>query len=123
MASRLVGAGFPAEDIVLSGPAAHKMNPVGRLRGDGSRAPLLLLTNLDVVGAPREEWTVDPFTFLERDGHYYGRGTTDDKAMCALWMETMLRLHEEEFRGARDVILTLTADEEGGLHNGVKWLL
>lgn len=68
MAARLQAAGFPAEDLQVLGPHPRKDNLVARLRGDGSRAPLLLLAHLDVVEARREDWSVDPFTFLEQDG-------------------------------------------------------
>lgn len=81
VAARLRGAGFPEADVRVLEPHPRKGNLVARLRGTGARGPLLLLAHLDVVDAVREEWTVDPFTFLERDGHFYGRGTTDDKAI------------------------------------------
>jgi acetylornithine deacetylase/succinyl-diaminopimelate desuccinylase-like protein len=123
MAARLWDAGIPPHDIVVAGPHPKKHNLVARLRGDGAREPLLLLAHIDVVGAPREEWSVDPFKLTERDGHYYGRGTTDDKAMAALWIATILRLRAAGHVLKRDIIVALTADEEGGSHNGVKWLL
>jgi acetylornithine deacetylase/succinyl-diaminopimelate desuccinylase-like protein len=123
MAARLRAAGFPAADVQVLAPAPRKGNLVARLRGTGARGPLLLLAHLDVVEARREDWSVDPFTFLEKDGYYYGRGTTDDKAMAALWMATLLRLHREGYRGDRDIVVALTADEETGPANGVDWLL
>ncbi len=120
---RLSAAGLPDDDVLIIGPHPRKHNVVARLRGDGSKEPMILLAHLDVVAAPAEQWSVDPFTFLERDGHYYGRGTTDDKAMCALWIATFFRLRRENAPLKRDIILVLTADEEGGAHNGAKWLL
>jgi acetylornithine deacetylase/succinyl-diaminopimelate desuccinylase-like protein len=83
----------------------------------------LLLAHLDVVEAKREDWSFDPFVFREQDGYFYGRGTTDDKAMAAILTANLLRLRQEGFRPNRDLILALTADEEGGNWNGVEWLV
>ncbi len=123
MAARLEAAGFPAEDRQVLGPHPRKGNLVARLRGNGSRAPLLLLAHLDVVEARREDWSVDPFTFLEQDGYFYGRGTTDDKAMAAIFLANLIRYKQEGYVPDRDLIVALTADEEGGGFNGVRWLL
>jgi acetylornithine deacetylase/succinyl-diaminopimelate desuccinylase-like protein len=125
MAARLHAAGVPDDDVRVLGPVPHKGNLVARLRGTGAsgRAPLLLLAHIDVVEARREEWTVEPFALTEQDGHFYGRGTTDDKAMAAIWVATLVRLASEGPRPDRDIILALTADEEGGDHNGAAWLL
>jgi acetylornithine deacetylase/succinyl-diaminopimelate desuccinylase-like protein len=123
VARRLLGAGLPEEDVRVLGPHPQKGNLVARFRGTGERGPLLLLAHLDVVDAAREEWSVDPFALTERDGWLYGRGTTDDKAMAALWVATLLRLRQEGFTPDRDLVLALTADEEGGEHNGARWLL
>ena len=92
-------------------------------KGSGTRRPILLLAHLDVVEARREDWSVDPFTFLEKDGYFYGRGTTDDKAMAAHFVANLIRLKQEGVTLDRDLILALTADEEGGTFNGVDWLL
>jgi acetylornithine deacetylase/succinyl-diaminopimelate desuccinylase-like protein len=124
VAARLKAAGFPASDIYVGGPAAHKFNVVVRYHGTGSRKPILLLAHTDVVEAKREDWTVDPFVFLEKDGYYYGRGTTDDKAQAAVWVANLIRYKREGFQPDRDLIVALTADEEGGgPFNGVDWLL
>jgi len=104
-------------------PAPRKGNVVARLRGTGARRPLLLLAHLDVVEANREDWSVDPFKLLERDGYFYGRGTTDDKAMAAAFVANFIRYRQEGYVPDRDLIVALTADEEGGGHNGVAWLL
>lgn len=123
MAARLRAAGFPDADVQLIGPNARKGNLVARWPGLGKRRPILLLAHTDVVEARREDWTMDPFTFVERDGYFYGRGTTDMKDMAAAWVATLIRLRREGFAPARDLILALTADEEGGGSNGVAWLL
>jgi len=123
VAARLRAAGFPDSDIHLLGPDPRKHNLVARYHGAGAKRPLLLLAHLDVVEAKREDWSFDPFTFLEKDGWFYGRGTSDDKAMAAQFVANIIRLKEEGFRPDRDLILALTADEEGGNFNGVEWLV
>jgi acetylornithine deacetylase/succinyl-diaminopimelate desuccinylase-like protein len=123
MAARLKAAGFPAADVQVLGPAPRKGNLVVRYRGSGARRPLLLLAHLDVVEAKREDWSLDPFRFQEKDGFFYGRGTTDDKGMASQFVANLIRLKEEAFQPDRDLILALTADEEGGAFNGVEWLL
>jgi acetylornithine deacetylase/succinyl-diaminopimelate desuccinylase-like protein len=75
------------------------------------------------VAADPDDWTLDPFTFIEQDGYYYGRGTTDDKDEAAIHIANLIRMKEEGFQPDRDIIVALTADEEGGTHNGVIWLL
>jgi acetylornithine deacetylase/succinyl-diaminopimelate desuccinylase-like protein len=123
VAARLKAAGFAADDVQVIGPDARKRNLVARYRGTGARKPLLLLAHLDVVEAKREDWSVDPFTFLEKDGFFYGRGTSDDKAMASQLTANLLRLKQEGFKPDRDLVLALTADEEGGKFNGVEWLV
>jgi acetylornithine deacetylase/succinyl-diaminopimelate desuccinylase-like protein len=123
MARRLRDAGFPAADVQVLGAQPNHHNLVARLRGSGAARPILLLAHLDVVEARREDWSVDPFVFLEKDGYFYGRGTTDDKAQGAIWIATLIRLKQEGVVPNRDLIVALTADEEGGNNNGVDWLL
>ena len=123
MAARLRAAGFPAADVQLPAPNPRKGNLVARLRGSGKEKPILLLAHLDVVEAKKEDWSVDPFVLTEKDAYYYGRGTGDDKAMAAIWIANLIRYKEEGWIPKRDVIVALTADEEGGNYNGVSWLL
>lgn len=124
MANRLIAAGFPTEDVRVLGPVDKKGNLVARYRGrDSGRKPLLLLAHIDVVAADPADWTLDPFTFIEQDDYYYGRGTTDDKDEAAIYIANLIRLKEEGFQPDRDIIVALTADEESGDHNGVDWLL
>ncbi|HKW48533.1 MAG TPA: M20/M25/M40 family metallo-hydrolase, partial [Gemmatimonadaceae bacterium] len=74
--------------------------------------------------AKREDWSMDPFILNEKDGYFYGRGTGDDKAQAALWIANLIRYKREGFKPDRDIIVALTADEEGGgPYNGVEWLL
>src|SRR5271168_2309681 len=101
MAKRLLDAGFAKEDVVVLGPNARKGN----------------------LEARREDWTTDPFQFVEKDGYFYGRGTQDMKSGDAIMMTTLIRLKREGYKPDRDIILALTADEEGGKSNGVDWLI
>ncbi len=123
MAARLKAAGFADEDIHVLGPAPTKFNLVARYRGTGAKRPMLLLAHLDVVDAKPEDWSFDPFVFREEGGWFYGRGTSDDKAMASQFVANLIRLKEEGFKPSRDLILALTADEEGGDFNGASWLV
>ncbi|MDB6090731.1 MAG: Acetylornithine deacetylase [Gammaproteobacteria bacterium] len=123
MAKRLLDAGYAPADMAILGPNDRKKNLVVRLRGTGTRKPILLIGHLDVVEARREDWTTDPFKFVEKDGYFYGRGTQDMKDGDAIMVATLIRLKKSGFRPDRDIILALTADEESGSSNGVDWLL
>src|SRR5713226_6689090 len=123
-AARLRAAGFPDADIFVGGANPNKANLVVRYHGTGSRKPLLLLAHTDVVEAKHEDWSMDPFQLIERDGFFYGRGTSDDKAQAAVWIASLIRYRREGFKPHRDIIGALTADEEGGgPYNGVDWLI
>jgi acetylornithine deacetylase/succinyl-diaminopimelate desuccinylase-like protein len=123
MAQRFRDAGFPDSDIQVLGPNDRKKNVVLRLHGSGKHKPVLLIGHLDVVEARREDWTTDPFKFVEQEGYFYGRGTTDMKDGDAIMSATLIRMKKEGFMPSRDIILAMTADEEGGTSNGVDWLL
>ncbi|HZD95415.1 MAG TPA: M20/M25/M40 family metallo-hydrolase [Candidatus Sulfotelmatobacter sp.] len=123
MAARFRAGGFSAEDIQVVGPLPNKKNLVVRLRGKGPAKPLLFIGHLDVVQALRQDWSMDPFKFNEVDGYFYGRGTWDIKDGDAILVANFLRFRKEEWVPPRDLILALTADEEGGESNGVEWLL
>ena len=123
MAQRLRDAGYPTSDVQVLGPNSRKGNLVARLRGTGAQKPMLLICHLDVVEARREDWSMDPFQFIEKDGYFYGRGSGDIKDGDAILMTAMIRLKQEGFKPDRDIILALTADEEGGTSNGVEWLI
>jgi acetylornithine deacetylase/succinyl-diaminopimelate desuccinylase-like protein len=124
VAARLKAAGFPASDIFVGGAVPRKANIVVRYHGSGALKPILLLAHIDVVEAKREDWNMDPFQFIEKDGYFYGRGTADDKAQAAVWVANLIRYKREGFKPDRDLIVALTADEEGGgPYNGVDWLL
>jgi acetylornithine deacetylase/succinyl-diaminopimelate desuccinylase-like protein len=123
MAQRFRAAGFPDSDIYIGGPNERKKNLVVRYHGSDRHKPVLLIGHLDVVEARREDWTTDPFQFVEKDGYFYGRGAQDMKDEDAIMVATFIRMRHENFVPDRDIILALTADEEGGSSNGVEWLL
>src|SRR5260370_16511263 len=123
MAKRLRDAGFSEADIKVAGPNDRKKNLVARFGGTGKRKPILFIGHLDVVEALRSDWTTDPFEFIEKDGYFYGRGTEDMKEGDAILITNFIRLKKEGYQPDRDLILALTADEEGGSSNGVDWLL
>src|SRR5712692_1055628 len=112
MASRLRDAGFAEGDVRVAGPNERKKNLVARFRGMGNPKPILFIGHLDVVEAHREDWTTDPFEFIEKDGYFYGRGTDDMKEGDAILIANFIRLKKEGFLPDRDLILALTADEE-----------
>jgi acetylornithine deacetylase/succinyl-diaminopimelate desuccinylase-like protein len=122
MAARFRAAGFPAEDISVVGPLPNKKNLVVRLHGRASAKPILFLAHLDVVQALPADWSMDPFKLHEVNGFFYGRGTSDIKDGDTILVENFLRLRKEGWTPSRDLILALTADEEGGESNGVQWL-
>lgn len=123
MAQRLLQAGFPKEDVLVLGPNDRKGNLVALIHGTGRAKPILFIGHLDVVEALRSDWTTDPFQFVEKEGYFYGRGTQDMKVSDAVLVTNFIRLKKEGFQPDRDLILALTADEEGGKSNGVDWLL
>ena len=125
MAARLRAAGFAGPDVQVLVSAPRKGNLVARLRGTGKRKPILLLAHTDVVDARPEDWSFDPFKLTERDGYFYGRGTTDNKFMAAAFVANLIRYKQEGYTPERDIIVALEADEEIGDATGVgiRWLL
>jgi len=123
MRQRLLDAGFDPADAQVLGPNERKGNLVARLHGSGVSKPILIIGHLDVVEARREDWTTNPFEFVEKDGYFYGRGTQDMKVSDAAVVTAFIRFKRENYRPDRDLIMALTADEEGGRSNGVAWLL
>ena len=126
---RLLDAGFAEQDVHVLVPddAPTKGNLVARYRGrDSTLKPiLLLLAHIDVVEALPEDWSVDlnPFKLTERGGYFYGRGVTDDKDEAVIYTSNFIRVRREGFVPDRDIVVALTAGEEGGPRNGVEFLL
>ena len=127
MGARLKAAGIPAADVqVIAPPGRDKDgNLIAVLRGSDKKAqPILLLAHLDVVEAKREDWERDPFTLVEEKGFFYARGSSDDKAMAAVFTDALIRYKQQRFVPRRDIKLALTCGEETpDTFNGVHWLL
>jgi acetylornithine deacetylase/succinyl-diaminopimelate desuccinylase-like protein len=126
MAARLKAAGFPDSAVtVFTPPGAPKDGGLVAVYpgSDPKAKALLLLAHIDVVEAKREDWTRDPFTLVEEDGYFYGRGSSDDKAQAAIWTDLLIRLKQEGFKPRRGIKIALTCGEEGGGQvNGAAWL-
>ena len=86
---------FAPADVKVLGPNDRKGNVVARIHGTGSLKPILIIGHLDVVEARREDWTTDPFQFVEKDGYFYGRGTQDMKGDVTTLVTTFVRLQRE----------------------------
>jgi acetylornithine deacetylase/succinyl-diaminopimelate desuccinylase-like protein len=129
MRQRLLAAGYPAEDMqILAPPEAPKDGAlIAVLRGrDPSLKPILLLAHIDVVEARREDWERDPFKLVEEDGWFYARGASDDKAMAAIFTDSLIRYRQEGYVPRRGLKLALTCGEEtagAGLFDSVRWLV
>jgi acetylornithine deacetylase/succinyl-diaminopimelate desuccinylase-like protein len=125
MAARLRAAGYSGADVQVFNPAPRKGNLVARLHGTGARKPILLMAHLDVVEARREDWSVDPFKLLEKDGYFYARGSGDDKFMAATFVANLIRYKQEGYKPDRDIILLLETDEEIGDRDavGIQWMI
>jgi len=119
LAPRFKALGFEV-DIVPT-PEPGKSHFIARLRGDGSKRPVLLAAHADVVGVEREKWTLDPFAGVMKDGYVFGRGAIDFKGGMAVFARAALMLAEQKVPLARDVIFLAEADEEGGRYN-TSWL-
>jgi len=125
MADRLIAAGLPKADVQVLAEVPRKGNLVARLRAKkpSGKKPILLVAHLDVVEAKREDWSMDPFKFIEKEGYYYARGIVDDKAMASMFVANLVRYLQERYKPNRDIIIALTADEESGDNNGMDWLV
>ena len=119
LSARFKAAGFTVE--IFQTPDSAKVHFIARLKGDGTKKPILLAAHADVVGVEREKWTLDPFAGVVRDGYVYGRGAIDFKGGMAVFATAALRLAERKVPLARDVIFMAEADEEGAPLN-TAWL-
>jgi acetylornithine deacetylase/succinyl-diaminopimelate desuccinylase-like protein len=126
MGAHLTAAGYPDADLHYFTVDGHPKEGglVARLPGSDPHAKaVLLLGHIDVVEAKREDWTRDPFTLIEENGYFYGRGTADMKSQVAAWVDTMMRLKEEGFKHRRTIKMALTCGEETSTaFNGASYL-
>jgi acetylornithine deacetylase/succinyl-diaminopimelate desuccinylase-like protein len=123
--AHLKAAGFPAKDLIFFSAPDHPKEGglVAILEGSSSTKPMLLLGHLDVVEAKREDWTRDPFTLIEENGYFYGRGAADMKAMDATWVDMLIRFKKSGYHPKRTIKLALTCGEETtNAFNGAQWL-
>jgi acetylornithine deacetylase/succinyl-diaminopimelate desuccinylase-like protein len=127
MKARLVAAGYPESDlrIIADSKRPQDGNLIATLPGaDPSRKALILLAHIDVVEAKREDWERDPFVLTEEDGYFYARGAMDDKAMAAIFTDSMVRYKRGGYRPERTIKLMLTCGEESpNVFNGLKYLI
>jgi len=127
MKARLVKAGYPEAQLHIVVPPVRPQdgNLVADLPGTDSKLkPVVLLAHIDVVEANRADWVRDPFTLNEEEGFFYARGSSDDKAMAAVFTDSMVRFKQEGFKPRRGVKLVLTCGEESpNVFNGVKYLI
>jgi uncharacterized protein (DUF885 family)/acetylornithine deacetylase/succinyl-diaminopimelate desuccinylase-like protein len=127
MRTRLLAAGIPTADAEILAPPERPNDGalIAVLHGrDRAVKPILLLAHIDVVEAKRSDWVRDPFVLTEEGGWYYGRGVSDDKAMAAVFTDSLIRYRQENFRPRRDIKLALTCGEETSeVFNSVKWLI
>jgi len=126
IAKRFIDAGFPASDVTIIGPAGDKdSSVVVRMQGTSTALkPILLIAHLDVVEALPADWSLDPFKLTEKDGFFYGRGTSDIKDGATTLAAALLRMKREHVVPKRTLVLALTAGEEGGGgYNAMTWLV
>ena len=118
LAQRFLDAGFDEEDVHVMPQVISTGEEVAalvvRYRGNGlaNKKPVLLLAHMDVVDAIRSDWERDPFTLIEENGFFFGRGTSDNKTGVAMLTATFARLQREGFTPTRDLIIAFTGDEE-----------
>ena len=126
MRARLLAAGIPASDTQILAPPDRPKDGalIAVLHGrDRTAKPILLLAHIDVVEAKREDWERDPFKLIEEKGWFYARGASDDKAMAAVFTDSLIRYRQEGFKPRRDIKLALTCGEETSeIFNSVRWL-
>src|SRR5450631_2256526 len=127
MRAHLAAAGIPAADMDILMPSDRPADGalIAVLRGrDPAAKPILLLAHIDVVEAKREDWERDPFKLVEEKGWFYARGASDDKAMAAVFTDSLIRYRKERFKPRRDIKLALTCGEEtAAIFNSVQWLV
>lgn len=127
MKARLVAAGYPDSQfrVVVAPNFPKQGNLVGEIAGSDPKAPaILLVAHIDVVEAKRSDWERDPFKLVEENGYFFARGAIDDKAMAAIFVDSLIRYREEKYRPRRTLKVALTCGEETDANfDGVEYLL
>ena len=119
LAPKFKALGFEVD--IIQTPDSGKAHFIARLRGNGSKRPVLIAAHADVVGVEREKWTVDPFAGVVKDGYVFGRGALDFKGGMAVFARAAMMLAERKVPLDRDVIFLAEADEESGKYSTI-WL-
>ena len=126
IAARFKAAGFADNQVIpFAGPGHPKEGGLVVVYPGTSSAvkPMLLLGHIDVVVAKREDWTRDPYKLVEEKGYFWGRGTSDMKAMDAIWVDSLIRFKQQGYHPKRTIKLALTCGEETSTaFNGADWL-
>lgn len=118
LAKQFLDAGFPADDVRVlpykgyEDEDTHALMVRLRAAAPSGKKPILVLGHMDVVEAKRADWQLDPFTFVEKDNYFYGRGVNDDKQGVISSAAALLKLKADGFKPNRDIILFFTGDEE-----------
>jgi acetylornithine deacetylase/succinyl-diaminopimelate desuccinylase-like protein len=112
--------GIPTETFALE---ARRPNVVARLKGNGSKRPLLVMGHTDVVNVDAKKWTHPPFSATREGGYVYGRGTVDDKDNLTAALMVMLTLKRLSVPLDRDVIFLAEAGEEGSTRVGIQYMV
>jgi acetylornithine deacetylase/succinyl-diaminopimelate desuccinylase-like protein len=126
IATRMKAAGYSDSELIPFSTPDHPKDGglVAILKSSDAKAkPMLLLAHIDVVAAKRDDWVRDPFKLTEENGYYYARGTVDDKAMAAIWADSMIRFKTGGYKPKRTIKMALTCGEETTYaFNGAEWL-
>lgn len=100
-----------------------RANIVARIKGNGSKRPILIMGHTDVVGVQRDKWSEDPFAGVRKDGYVYGRGTLDDKDNVAAGLMVMMLLKRFDVPLDRDIIFLAESGEEGTPQVGINYMV
>jgi len=115
--NKLLEYGFSQSNLQVVGLEEDKKGLIAILRGESSINPTITMAHLDVVPSVENSWDTDPYVMTEKDGFFYGRGTSDNKGGAAALITSFIRLKEENFIPKNDIIMLLTGDEETQMDN------
>jgi acetylornithine deacetylase/succinyl-diaminopimelate desuccinylase-like protein len=109
--------------VEILSSATNRANLLVRLSGDGSKRPIILLNHIDVVGVEKDEWSVEPFAGVVKEGFIWGRGSLDCKGLGVMELMALILLKRNQIKLKRDIIFLATADEETGGEMGAGWMV